>query len=592
MTKMPDLTFVIPIGPAHIGLSRRAIDSVKAQTVPCLWLAMHDEKRRGPGYLRNQMLERVTTEFVSFLDADDWVEPTFAEETLAAHQSIGGGKYIYTDWLDADKHPIAAPCLNGPNGTTISANDRQPYCGGAWHVLTTLMPTEWARSIGGFDEYLPAVEDTDFYLKLCVTMHCGYRLARPLFHYSPDGGRAKEFRTSPDYHKVMGALTQRYGGKVGCCGGDSKVVPPTGEKQPNDVQAMALWHGNRTEYGRVTGRVYPRISFPKTTWVDPRDVSQSPALWKLLDQKPVDAFTGLTQVAQIAELGMAGIKAQAKTMVAEPPPPVQTKPNVARVIALAKQTSEPTFVFSDKPYPSYSDIRRLVELSGFKAITTKQIDAFSRAPYIVVAPEPIPDLNGLKARVICWQLEYAGDYTHNYDGFTGEVWASDKAWADEHGSKYVLLGSHPGLADGEPLEPLYDVTMLGYMIPRRQAIKDALSDLRWPIDYPGHDTTERDTILLRTRLMLHVHQHEGSHYIAPQRIAIAAAHHMPVISETVKDAGDLNRVITFRDYVDLIPEVAQQLSEADSYLKSIGEEIHQYLCIERPFRTCVMEALK
>jgi len=586
---MTDVTFCIPIGPAHVQLAQRAIASVNAQTVRCDLLTMLDSDGRGPGYLRNRMLEQVKTEFVVFLDADDWIESTFAEEAVTEYRAIGGGKYIFTDWVDADSNLIAAPCLNGPNGTVISATDKRPYCGGTWHVLTTLLPTEWARSVGGFDESLPAVEDTDFFLKLCVTHRCGHRLARPLFHYSPDGGRAKDFRASPDYHKVMGALTQRYGGKVGCCG-DDKVVAPAGEKQPGDIQAMALWHGNRSEYGRITGRTYARLSFPKTTWVDPRDVAQSPSLWKALDTQTVDASEGLTQVSQIAQLAMMGVKSTPIQIAPPPAPPVQAKPDVARVIALAKQTGDPVFVFSEKQYPSYSDIRRLVELSGFKAITTKQIDAFSRAPYIVVSPEPVPDLNGLRARIICWQLEYAGDYTDNYKGFTGEVWASDKAWADEHSAKYVLMGSDANLIYSVPVampSTRFDVSLLGYMTPRRQAIKDKLKSLRWPDDYPGHDTDSRQELLTNTRLMLHVHQHDGAPYVAPQRIAIAASCHMPVVSENVRDAGDLANVVTYASYVNL-PAVVNKALKANVD----GEALHNLLCVERPFRTCVMEALK
>ena len=601
---MVDVTFVIPIGPTHKDLATRAISSVQGQSLPCVWLDAYDMGGHGPGYLRNQMLSKVTTEFVSFLDADDWLEPTFAEETLAEYKRISGGKYIFTDWLDALNNPIAAPCLNGPQGAVISATDRQPYCGGTWHVLTTLLPTQWVRDVGGFDENLPAVEDTEFYLKLCTTFHCGHRLARPLFHYSADGTRGRDFHAGPNYHNVMGQLTQRYGGKMGCCGGDNTIVPPTGERQPEDVQAMALWHGNRAEYGRVTGRMYPRMSFPKTAWVDARDVQQSPALWKRLELPPVDRPEGLTQVSQIAELAMGGIIHKGKltqadvSFVEPPPPPVTAKPNVARVVALAKATGDPVFVFSEKEYPSYSDIRRLVELSGFKAVTVKQIDAFSRAPLIVVSPEAIPDLNGLKARVICWQLEYAGDYTHNYDGFAGEVWASEKAWADEHGAKYVLMGSHPDLAmlGGGSLAPVgalkpYDVTMLGYMTPRRQSIKGKLNALNWPDDYPGHDTAQRTLTLMQTRLMLHVHQHNGPPYCAPQRIAIAAAYNMPVVSETVRDAGLLKGFVDYASYVNIPSAVNKLLKHADT-LRENSTALHDYLCNTHPFRTCVDEALK
>lgn len=596
----PLVTFIIPIGPEHTEIAQRAIDSALAQSVPCEVKSLIDTAGRGPGWARNTMLRQVTTEFVSFLDADDWVEPTFAEETIAAYQRAGGNCYIFVDFIGQDGTITETPCLNnGLNGKPLSTPDRKPYCGGTWHPITTLLPTAWARAVNGFDEQLPAVEDTDLHLKLCTTFRCGVHLARPLFHYTGGGRRSHDFHRSADYDAVMGELTSRYGGKMGCCGDKTAIAKPIGEKQPGDVLAMALWHGNRTEFGRVSKRNYPRLSFPRTAWIDPRDAQHSPNLWQVIEQPAVNANNGLQSVAEIAQLGMNTIRRNPyapPTIEPEVPPVTAPKPDVGRVMSMARKaisyTGDPIFVFPEKDYPSYSDIKRLAALSGFDIVTPKQIDPFGRRPYIVVSPEPPGQLNGLRAHIICWQLEYTGDYTHNYDGLNVDIWASDKAWADEHGAKYVMLGSHPGLADGEPLEPLYDVTMLGYMVPRRQAIKDALSDLRWPIDYPGHDTAERDTILLRTRLMLHVHQHEGSHYIAPQRIAIAAAHHMPVISEAVQDAGDLASHIAQVSYVDIAATVHNYFISSVSDLDSVREDLHQFLCIERSFRNCVMEALK
>ena len=597
---MSDLTFIIPIGLNHQDVAQRAIDSVEAQTIPCQVITRVDTARRGPGALRNEMLRQVTTEFVSFLDADDWIESTFAEETIAAYMRAGGNTYIFTDWIDGAGRVIEAPCMNAMDGHVLSTPDRKPYCGGTWHPLTTLLPTAWARAVNGFDEQLPAVEDTDMWLKMCTTFRCGTRLARPLFHYTPGGKRSHDFATGPDYDRVMGELTQRYGGKMGCCGDATAIAKPIGEKQSGDVLAMALWHGNRSEFGRVSKRHYPRLSFPRTAWVDPSDVSYSPNLWQMIEQIAVDERVGIQSVAELAQMGMNGVRRNPyapPTIEPDPPPVHDVKRDVQRIVNMARNatriTGDPIFVFPEKHYPSYSDIRRLAELSGFDIISPKKIDPFGRRPYIVVSPEPPGQLNGLRAHIICWQLEYAGDYTHNYDGLNVDVWASDKVWAAEHGAKYVMLGSHPGLADGEPLDPHYDVSMLAYLTPRRQMVKDVLSDLRWPVDYPGHDMSERDTVLLRTKLMLHIHQHENAPYMAPQRIAIAAAHYMPVVSETVKDAGDLESYLTFADYAD-IPDVVRKRVAEVPVIGDLagGEQLNKFLCVEHTFRSCVKEALK
>lgn len=608
---MPDLTFIIPIGPAHTHLADRAIASARAQTVACEVLSMVDVDKRGPGVLRNAMLAKVTTEFVSFLDADDWIEPTFAEDTIAEYRRVGGNKYIFTDWFDNRGDVVQTPCIPGLDGYPLSVPDRKPYCGNAgelpWHVLTTLIPAQWVREVGGFDETLPGAEDTAFYMKLCATMHCGHRLPKALFHYSPGGGRAIAFRQHPENRKIKESFIIQYGGRMGCCGSDNRVIPPVGVRQPGDVLAMALWVGNRSEYGRVTSRHYPRISTPRTAWVDPQDVAKSPMLWRVVEtiaEPAVDARQGITTIQQLAEAGMATLQKPrtidySAPINEPPPPPVVAKPDVERVLRLGNRpkvnTDEPIFVFPEKDYPSYADIKQLVKLSGFQAVTIKQMTAFSRQPYIVVSPEAIPDVQGWQSRVICWQLEYAGDYTNNYANFGGIVWASDKAWADAHGAKYVLMGSHPELGDGYIVQRdgrEYDVTMLGYMTPRRQVIKDSLSELRWPADYPGHSTTDRHKIMMHTRLMLHVHQHDNAPHLAPQRIAIAAAYRMPVISEAVGDMAGLDMYMLFADY-SVIPEcVHRLLDDPERNLASEGQKLHNYLCIERPFRKCVTEALK
>lgn len=67
----------------------------------------------------------------------------------------------------------------------------------------------------------------------------------------------------------------------GCCGADSVDNRiPIGERQAGDILAQALWGGNRVEHGRATGRHYARLSFPRTTWIDPRDAAAAPHLWR------------------------------------------------------------------------------------------------------------------------------------------------------------------------------------------------------------------------------------------------------------------------------------------------------------------------
>ncbi len=321
---MTAVTVIVPIGPGHADIARRAIRSVEDQTVACDLLAVYDPERRGAGWARNQGLAQAKTPYVIFLDADDYLEPTFAERTLTARRPL---RYVYGDWYE--------------DGVLKIAPDR-PWCGGTWHVITALIPTEWAREVGGFDESLPGAEDTDFYLKLATRRLCGQRIAEPLFHYSGHGLRSHELEHSGNKDAVMREIGRRYKGKMGCCGDNPDIVlPPQGEKLPGDVLAAAIWGGNQIVRGRMTGRTYPRTGNGKLAWVDPRDVQAMPDKWRLAPPEPtVDEPPVLHSTAAIAQAMMA---------VAQRPPvaqpidlmtpiePAKTSPDVATVLRLGRR---------------------------------------------------------------------------------------------------------------------------------------------------------------------------------------------------------------------------------------------------------------
>lgn len=595
------LTFIIPIGKLHQDIAGRAIDSIVKQTVKCSYLGMVDTQQQGPAKLRNELLKQVKTPFVSFLDADDWIEPTFAADLIQEFERLNRAYYIYPDWFKVDGSVVETPCLT-VNGQPVSS-ELPAYCGGTWHPITTLLPTEWAMAVGGFDESLPADEDTDFYLKLCSTSHCGRRLAKPLFHYSPNGGRSLAYYQSEQFKVVKDILSKRYIGKKSMCCGDEKPLPPVGAKLDGDVQAMALWSGNHTTQGKATGRIYAYMSYPKTTWVSPLDIRAAPHEWKeVIVEAPIDQGQTIRELQTLANIGMSTVKQKAvdySVPVNEPaPPPVTGKPDIANVLRLAQANDDPIFVFPETVYPSYADIRRLVELSGFKSTTFKKINVYSRQPLIIVSPEVPPDLEGVPSRVIYWQLEYAGDYTHNYDNIGGELWASDPSWASAHGAKYVPMGSHQGLATySKSSDPEFQLTMLAYMTPRRQMLKNRLASLTWPVDYPGHGSEGfRDRMLSKTWLMVNVHQHENAAYFAPQRLTIAAANKMPVFHEMVSDKGIFANAVAFMNYDDMpntiLNAFGKQWGQAQRGFVSLGERLYKLLCEENTFESCVRKALK
>lgn len=271
---MTQLTFVIPVAGYHQDIAARAIASVEAQIIPCEIVVFADTNGRGAGFARNRGLEGVHTPYVSFLDADDELAPTFAATCLAAIQPH---QYVYTDW-DVDGNHVQAP-------SPCDVWTKKTY-----HVVTTVMHTEDVQRIGGFDELLEGVEDSDFGVRLRLSGVCGIHVPQKLFYYGNQGQRAVVARQSGKELEALQYMTLRYGGYnfMGCCG-DMPNTPatPGNEPLPGDVLVQAQWNGNRPEWGRATGRKYPRTSFPKLLYIAPEDLAASPSLWKLYSTTPV-----------------------------------------------------------------------------------------------------------------------------------------------------------------------------------------------------------------------------------------------------------------------------------------------------------------
>ena len=294
---------------------------------------------RGAGWARNLGLAQVQTPFVAFLDADDQIAPTWAAETLASFEADGGRRYIYTDHVQDDRIVPAPDCA---------------WVNRTWHVITALLPTAWVRRVGGFDETLPAFEDTAFYLNLNAYGYCGKRLARPLFLYGANGQRSKRYHATPVEDAVLRYFTKQYGGRtVGCCGDVTVNTPPSGDRQEGDVLAVAIYSGNRRELGRSTGRLYPRVGNGARLWMDAKDIAASPTLWRAVSEPEQNAaapdfdFTtfadyaiktgddggALMSVEEVAAFIMQGT---------QPPPDYAPPPEAVRVDDTPPTTKHPS----------------------------------------------------------------------------------------------------------------------------------------------------------------------------------------------------------------------------------------------------------
>lgn len=262
-------TIVIPIAPYHIDHADEAIASAEAQTVPIEVIPIMDHQQRGAGWARNQGATEADTPFIVFLDADDMLAPDFVARTIARYER---GTIVYTDWVNArGKRATLPDCTEAAGWKT----------GEVFRLVTKLVPTVFHRLVGGFDETLAGHEDFDYYARMHLQGICEVRCPYPLVTYrSALGQRSRAVVDSG----ILDSLALKYQGvkNMGCCGQPSPngaYAQNPSPQFPGDVLVIANWPGNKSQVGRVTGRVYWGGN-GKKMYIDPRDADAQPNLFK------------------------------------------------------------------------------------------------------------------------------------------------------------------------------------------------------------------------------------------------------------------------------------------------------------------------
>jgi hypothetical protein len=263
-------------------------------------------------------------------------------------------------------------------------------------------------------------------------------------------------------------------------------------------------------------------------------------------------------------------------------------------------------------YQSYGDFWSLVRLSGFPTCFIDEIDPTQNNTYVFTPHngefQKHVAFQGLKwanrrAKIIWWMLERRDSNPEEFQksmasvaGAVDEIWVSDRALAKTHPRfKHVILGSHKDLCHG--IEPektkLYDFAHMSYACPlsRREALYYFM-EVNGLRQAPNAWGLERAKILSQTSLMISVHQFSDP-VSEPLRLAIAAAHKIPVLTETLADPFPL--VIghdLWQSDLDKFSDVAVELLVYPEFLSILASNLHNALCKEWTFRVGVEEELK
>lgn len=256
------------------------------------------------------------------------------------------------------------------------------------------------------------------------------------------------------------------------------------------------------------------------------------------------------------------------------------------------------FVRTRHHYVPYDDLFRLAELSGYPIIYVDEMQAHD-APDVTFIISPV---NGewntrpkgyTQGRVILYMLEWNTDGSHNAPACADEIWCGDKWHSEVHGYRYVPLGSHPGLNEAwqypapEGDGKLYDVAFMGYTAPSRRAkLLQEMFTLGLRIA-PNAWGRERSELLIRSNLMLFIHQFDNMPTIPPLRMCIAAAHKIPVISETVRDKGMFDGYLSIAPYDMLVTNVRLVVHNIPKAFHLTGESLYHLLCEDYTFRRSI-----
>ncbi len=148
---------------------------------------LRQERQAGPGAARNRGIAAATTEFVAFLDADDWYAPDKLERSVAMLDKLGA-QCLATDAWVVRNDRIEGRKNQRRNVPSVLTTERL-LRGNPVVCSSVVARRDAVRRAGGFDEHpdLVATEDFDLWLRLAEHEPIAYH-SQPLTFYRLHAG--------------------------------------------------------------------------------------------------------------------------------------------------------------------------------------------------------------------------------------------------------------------------------------------------------------------------------------------------------------------------------------------------------------------
>lgn len=142
-----DVTVVVPTIPPRAAMLDKALMSVSVQKLrPADVIVEYDHDHEGPAVVRNRALEKVTTEWVAFLDDDDLMRPQHLRACLLWAQRQGAD--LVYPWFDV----VSTRTTPGwdPLGHFGQEFDADALRQANYIPVTVLVRAQLLRDVGGF----------------------------------------------------------------------------------------------------------------------------------------------------------------------------------------------------------------------------------------------------------------------------------------------------------------------------------------------------------------------------------------------------------------------------------------------------------
>ena len=312
----PLVSIIVPVGPGHEHYLVDALDSIEAQTFanweaivifdkqipdnlesiqkayPYVKYILHPKfknSHHGAGAARNLGASVAKGKYITFLDADDYLQPKFLELTLKAIHHFNAD-WIYTDvWtqviFNRDHYHKKVTDLTQQGLDYSIIDERESYtefmyeyqCD-EWSIdslyrdglagVTCLYRKSDFDAVDGFD-IKNNREDWDFHLRLAKAGKCGLRLPIPLFTYRLQSGKRREYKEVTNDWKLakqykqadIDRLHKNYNQeelKMGCtsCKKQKIEIESVPETQKDTLVYIGGLRGGVLR-GKATGKSYP-----------------------------------------------------------------------------------------------------------------------------------------------------------------------------------------------------------------------------------------------------------------------------------------------------------------------------------------------